>query len=202
LARRLRGNRENWIPVEFNPLYRWHSIVPTSATWGGASVDLAGLRFDNRMLLQDGLVTALAGASQTRAWRIGLFNTAPMLDLVEVASIQQGRDNRLARYNDYRAAMVDDVGHKVFEASSAREALVILRRESGIQLVITDQAMPHMTGLQPIEEMKDDWPDLPVILATGFAELPPGTDLGQITLAKPFRQHDLCVCRGDCNDDP
>jgi prostaglandin-endoperoxide synthase 2 len=98
-------NRENWIPVEFNLLYRWHSLVPTSATWGGASVDLAGLRFDNRMLLQDGLVTALAGASQTRAWRIGLFNTTPMLDLVEVASIQQGRDNRLARYNDYRALM-------------------------------------------------------------------------------------------------
>src|SRR6202040_3142488 len=42
------------------------------------------------------------------------------------------------------AAMLDDVGHKVFEASSAREALAILRRERGIQLVITDQAMPHM----------------------------------------------------------
>ena len=64
-----------------------------------------GLRFDNRMLLQDGLVAAFASASQTRAWRIGLFNTAAMLDLVEVASIQQGRDNRLARYNDYRELM-------------------------------------------------------------------------------------------------
>jgi prostaglandin-endoperoxide synthase 2 len=98
-----RWNRENWIPVEFNLLYRWHSLVPTSATWEGASVDLAGLRFDNRMLLRDGLVTAFAGASQTRAWRIGLFNTAPMLDGAEAASIQQGRDNRLASYNDYRA---------------------------------------------------------------------------------------------------
>ena len=100
-----RWNRENWIPVEFNLLYRWHSLVPTSAAWGDASVDLARLRFDNRMLLQDGLVAALAACSQTRAWRIGLFNTAPMLDVVEVASIQQGRDNRLARYNDYRALM-------------------------------------------------------------------------------------------------
>ncbi len=52
------------------------------------------------------------------------------------------------------AAMLDDLGHKVFEASSACEALAILRRESGIQLVITDQAMPHMTGLQLIEQIK------------------------------------------------
>jgi DNA-binding NtrC family response regulator len=89
------------------------------------------------------------------------------------------------------AAMLDDIGHRVFEAGSAREALTILRRESGIQLVITDQAMPQMTGMQLIEEIKDNWPDLPVILATGFAELPPGTDPRQITLAKPFRQHDL-----------
>jgi PAS domain S-box-containing protein len=89
------------------------------------------------------------------------------------------------------AAMLDDVGHSVFEAGSAREALTVLRRESGIQLVITDQAMPQMTGMQLIEEIKDNWPDLPVILATGFAELPPGTDPRQITLAKPFRQHDL-----------
>ncbi|MBV9825539.1 MAG: heme peroxidase [Alphaproteobacteria bacterium] len=95
-------NRENWIPVEFNLLYRWHSLVPTDVKWGAANVALAELRFDNRTLLQDGLVTAFASASQTRAWRIGMFNTTPMLDGVEMASIQQGRDNRLASYNDYR----------------------------------------------------------------------------------------------------
>ena len=59
----------------------------------GTPVDLAGLRFDNRMLLQDGLAATLMAASETRAWRIGLFNTTPMLDAVEALSIQQGRDN-------------------------------------------------------------------------------------------------------------
>jgi FixJ family two-component response regulator len=51
--------------------------------------------------------------------------------------------------------------------------------------------MPHMTGLQLIKEIKDSWPELPVILATGFAELPSGTDPLQITLSKPFLQYDL-----------
>jgi PAS domain S-box-containing protein len=89
------------------------------------------------------------------------------------------------------AVMIEDLGHTVFEAGSALQALSILRREQGIELVITDQAMPQMTGIELIEEIKLGWPDLPVVLATGFAELPSGTDPLQITLAKPFRQYDL-----------
>ncbi len=104
-AYRAEWNRENRIPVEFNLLYRWHSLVPAEAMWGGAPMDLAALRFNNTGLLRDGLAVAFAGASQTPAWRMGLFNTTPMLDAVDAASIQQGRDNRLARYNDYRALM-------------------------------------------------------------------------------------------------
>jgi PAS domain S-box-containing protein len=90
------------------------------------------------------------------------------------------------------AAMLEDLGHTVFEAPSALEALSILSRESAIELVLTDQAMPRMTGTELIAEIKSGWPNLPVILATGFAELPPDIDpLQQITLAKPFMQYDL-----------
>ncbi len=84
-----------------------------------------------------------------------------------------------------------DMGHIVFEAAPAREALAVLHRESTIRLVLTDQGMPQMTGLQLIEEIKGGWPDLPVILAIGFAELPPEADPSQIALAKPFLQYDL-----------
>jgi PAS domain S-box-containing protein len=89
-------------------------------------------------------------------------------------------------------AMLEDLGHKVFEANSGRQALAFLRQPVAIDLVITDQAMPRMTGLQLITEMKSEWPDLPVILATGYAELPPeGASFPR--LAKPFMQHDLAV---------
>jgi PAS domain S-box-containing protein len=90
------------------------------------------------------------------------------------------------------AAMLEDLGHTVYEASSAREALSILDQNGAIELVLTDQAMPHMTGIELIEEIKSRWPQLPVVLATGFAELPASVDpLQQVTLAKPFLQYDL-----------
>ena len=57
--------------------------------------------------------------------------------------------------------------------------------------MITDQAMPRMTGIELIAAINAEWPALPTILATGYAELPPETDPLQPRLAKPFRQHDL-----------
>jgi PAS domain S-box-containing protein len=89
------------------------------------------------------------------------------------------------------AAMLEDLGHTVFEASSGKQALEILRRDEAIDLVVTDQAMPYMTGAQLLAEIRANWPELRVILATGYAELPPGTDTDASRLAKPFRQEDL-----------
>ena len=52
--------------------------------------------------------------------------------------------------------------------------------------MITDQAMPQMTGTQLIEAIRADRPDLPILLATGYAELPPGKGVGHSeTLPSP-----------------
>lgn len=88
-------------------------------------------------------------------------------------------------------AMLEDLGHTVFEAASAKHALDILRREKQLDLVITDHAMPHMTGVQLANVIKAERPGLPIILATGYAELPPGSETDLPKLAKPFRQQDL-----------
>src|SRR5205085_681694 len=71
-------------------------------------------------------------------------------------------------------AMLEDLGHDGRAASSGQEALNILRRDNSIALVITDQVMPQMTGLQLAEAIQREWPDLPVILTTGYAEIMPG----------------------------
>ena len=89
------------------------------------------------------------------------------------------------------AAMLEDMGHTVLEANSGLAALEILRREGPADLVIVDYAMPHMTGVQLAERIRSDAPELPIILATGYAELPPGAQSDLPRLAKPFRQEDL-----------
>jgi CheY-like chemotaxis protein len=89
------------------------------------------------------------------------------------------------------AAMLDDVGHRVLEASSGAQALRILRHSQNVDLMITDQVMPNMTGTELIAAARSEWPDLPVVLATGYAELPAGTDPKLPKLAKPYRQETL-----------
>jgi PAS domain S-box-containing protein len=87
-------------------------------------------------------------------------------------------------------AMLEDLGHEAVEVHSGSQALEALEA-SGFDLVITDQAMPQMTGTQLLSAARAKWPDLPVILATGYAELPEDADRDLPRLGKPFMQIDL-----------
>ena len=89
------------------------------------------------------------------------------------------------------AAMLEDLGHTVREANSGEEALKILAQGTKIDLVVTDQAMPRMTGVQLAEAILAGRPDLPIILATGYAELPAGLGMTLPRLSKPFTQQQL-----------
>ena len=87
--------------------------------------------------------------------------------------------------------MLEDLGHKVIAAGSGARAIEEIELMPAIDVVITDQAMPAMTGLQLIEILRARRPELPVILATGFAELPPGLSASIGRLSKPFTQRAL-----------
>src|SRR5215208_1818942 len=88
-------------------------------------------------------------------------------------------------------AMLEDVGHCGIAAFSGQQALEILRQQSSVDLVLTDYAMPQMTGLQLADAIKKEWPGLPVIIATGFAEMEPETESSLPKLPKPFTETEL-----------
>ncbi|NWK98238.1 hybrid sensor histidine kinase/response regulator [Sphingobium lactosutens] len=87
------------------------------------------------------------------------------------------------------AGMLEDLGHTVFQAGSAADALRMLA-EANVDLVVTDHAMPGMTGAQLADLIEQDHPGLPVIIITGFAELPPHAS-SRLRLDKPFKQAEL-----------
>ncbi len=88
------------------------------------------------------------------------------------------------------AATLADMGHTVFQAQSAADALRILGK-SRVDLLVTDFAMPDMTGAELIHAVEAGWPGLPILLVSGYAEIPEGAAVGVPRLAKPFRPHQL-----------
>ena len=98
-------------------------------------------------------------------------------------------DDELVLFNT--AAMLEDLGHTVIQASSGEAALRALAGAETIDLVITDHAMPRMTGAQLARRVAAERSGLPIVLATGYAELPSGEGAGLARLAKPFGQRQL-----------
>jgi signal transduction histidine kinase/ActR/RegA family two-component response regulator len=92
------------------------------------------------------------------------------------------------------AAMIQDLGHTPIEASSGAEALALLDSGAKVDVVLTDHSMPSMTGLQLAECIQERFPGLPIILATGYAELPADPSaLGIGRLAKPCSQDEIAM---------
>jgi PAS domain S-box-containing protein len=85
-------------------------------------------------------------------------------------------------------AMLDELGHNVLVANSGDEALVIFKRHPEIDLVLTDEVMPGLSGSQLADRVKALRPTATVAVASGYAELhqtgPDGPALPR--LAKPF----------------
>jgi PleD family two-component response regulator len=76
-------------------------------------------------------------------------------------------------------AMLVDPGHTAIGVSSGKAALENLRRDDSIDLVITDQIMPQMTGPQLTKAIKAEWPGISVILTSGFADTDARGTLGR-----------------------
>jgi signal transduction histidine kinase len=90
------------------------------------------------------------------------------------------------------AAMIEDLGHSAIEAPTVMDALDVLRSAQEIDLVITDYAMPGLTGSWLAENIGRVRPGLPVVISTGYAGAPQDA-LALPRLDKPFRRKQLAA---------
>ena len=156
-----------------------------------------------------GLAVQLGGALQLKS-RVGEGTTAELWLPVAILPIKEAPDVPFeqtlapppssvilvvdddALINMSTVDMVQDLGHTVLEAYSGKEALQILGSQR-VDALITDYAMPGMTGVELANRARELHPGLPILLATGYADLPSGTTTDLPRLAKPYQQTELAT---------
>ena len=92
-----------------------------------------------------------------------------------------------------REAICDALAFADFQTlptANGKEALAVLRGQHKIDLVLTDVEMPELGGLGLLTEIKAQWPEMPVVLMTAFAQVSQAVDAIQNGaadyLVKPF----------------
>jgi len=90
------------------------------------------------------------------------------------------------------AEMIRDLGHSVHEASGGLEALARLESGLWVDAVITDYKMPGMDGGAFARQLARRWPQVPVLLITGYTG--PAEDVLHLQrLAKPFGRTEIAA---------
>jgi CheY-like chemotaxis protein len=87
------------------------------------------------------------------------------------------------------AALLSDLGHQVTEAANGVEALRKLTQgDCDFDLMISDYAMPHLSGTEFLREARRLCPGVPALIITGYAEADAISDRpeGVEVLLKPF----------------
>lgn len=92
------------------------------------------------------------------------------------------------------AEMLREMGHQVTQAAGGGEALARLAEGLEVDAIVTDYMMPRMDGAEFAARVRARYPDLPVLVVTGYAG--GDLDIGIPQLAKPFRQADLAAALG------
>lgn len=89
--------------------------------------------------------------------------------------------------------MVSDLGYRALEANSGAQALEVIAQEGKIDLLITDYSMPGMNGVDLARAARTAVPQIAIVVATGYAEVPGDPDFPLTRIAKPYSQADLAA---------
>ena len=78
---------------------------------------------------------------------------------------------------------LEELGYLPIACGSAEEAIDALGRRSDIRLIVTDVVMPGMTGPELIQQISPLYPDIGILLVTGY--------VGEAADAERFAGHEV-----------
>jgi len=91
---------------------------------------------------------------------------------------------------------LQEAGFNVVSVTNGQEALDTIS-QMNIELVLLDIKMPGMSGLDVLDKLRDNWPDIAVIMATAVGDAQTAVDTmkrgAYDYLTKPFNRDDLVL---------
>ena len=137
------------------------------------------------------------GKGTTATLWLPIAATQSCIEKPDVSEMREGRKATILVVEDdpliamSTVDMLEDLGHTVVEANSGKRALEILNAGPAVDMMMTDQAMPGMTGMELAKLVRHRHPKMPVLLVTGYADLPASQRTVLPRLSKPYRQSQL-----------
>ncbi len=147
----------------------------------------AGGRAEIRSVDGKGTTLSIILPRTERALDVALVNSH-MSDLPSGLGVLLVEDN--AQVREFAEGLLADLGCTVRSVDRAQTALDLLATEQ-FDFVLSDVVMPGMTGVELARRIREEHPEVPVLLATGYSDeiLRTGTEFA--VLAKPFGAADL-----------
>jgi CheY-like chemotaxis protein len=97
-----------------------------------------------------------------------------------------------AEVRDVTATLLEQIGYRVLRAENAADALTQLQRGPLVDLVLSDIVMPNsMNGIHLAQEVSERYPNLSVLLTTGYSDVTAAAETRFAVLRKPFELRDL-----------
>ncbi len=177
-----------------------HAVEPFFSTKGQGRGTGLGLSMVHGLAIQSGggiAIRSEVGSGTTVDLWLPAGSQAEIEDAPDEPSMTEVRPLRILLVDDedlVRSATADmlaDAGHMVDQAHSGGSALQQFERDRAYDVVITDYAMPLMSGAALIRKLRAVSPDVPALLITGYASATVDVPADLPRIAKPFRSAEL-----------
>ena len=135
---------------------------------------------------------------------MGLFNDNDMKALEEQKVLSKQHtilivDDEVSNLVTLQDLLIDD--YDVLTASGGKEALELIKTHtnpSSIHVIISDQRMPEMTGVQFFEAILEEYPDTICMILTGYSDVDPvirAINIGRVYryITKPWNEKELKI---------
>ncbi len=126
----------------------------------------------------DGEITVYSEPGKGTVFHIylPLIDTYQKEEREDLLPLQRGKERILLiddekHLVDFSEKLLDRLGYKVTSVTDSTNGLeIFLRTPDSFDIIITDQTMPVMTGVELAEKIMTVRPEIPVIICTGFSE--------------------------------